>query len=294
MTSSDIDEKKFPRVREATPLYVVQESGDAIFVPSGWYHQVTNLEDTMSINHNWFNGYNVVELWRFFQREYAAVKAELEDLKELGLDGKEFRDQCQIVMNANTGINYIEFQDLLTAKERDLVAQLAAPEDDSMSAAQRKAMLEHLETVRTAKETVLEGSIAPWSDVPLCICHCCTDPQHSKRTSRLFPHGVVSKKSRSLPRTERSNLCPPRSQGSVGEALAPSRQSARYAGNVHCEPLDCWFSSLIRVNAREAGLSCRRLRHTFNHLLMIGGRSPSWLQWVISATCGKMWGRVTT
>ena len=32
---------------------VVQEAGETIFVPSGWYHQVTNLVDTVSINHNW-------------------------------------------------------------------------------------------------------------------------------------------------------------------------------------------------------------------------------------------------
>ena len=38
---------------------VIQETGDVIFVPSGWHHQVHNLEDTISINHNWFNGANV-------------------------------------------------------------------------------------------------------------------------------------------------------------------------------------------------------------------------------------------
>lgn len=31
----------------------------ALFVPSGWYHSVENLEDTVSINHNWINGFNV-------------------------------------------------------------------------------------------------------------------------------------------------------------------------------------------------------------------------------------------
>ena len=36
-------------------IEIIQESGEIVFVPSGWFHQVHNLEDTISINHNWFN-----------------------------------------------------------------------------------------------------------------------------------------------------------------------------------------------------------------------------------------------
>ena len=39
---------------------VIQEVGEIIFVPSGWFHQVRNIEDTISINHNWFNGSNIM------------------------------------------------------------------------------------------------------------------------------------------------------------------------------------------------------------------------------------------
>lgn len=141
ITATNTDTKKFPHVHEAKPIRIIQEAGDAIFVPSGWYHQVKNLEVTMSINHNWFNGYNLSELWGFFQREYAAVEAELEDLKDLGMTGTEFREQCQVVMNANTGINYREFQALLLAKERDLAAQVE-------TAAQPIAASKHLSLVR--------------------------------------------------------------------------------------------------------------------------------------------------
>lgn len=54
---------------QATPLKVcslsfcwisckklIQETGQTLFVPSGWYHEVVNLEETMSINHNWSLG----------------------------------------------------------------------------------------------------------------------------------------------------------------------------------------------------------------------------------------------
>ncbi|KAK1947803.1 JmjC domain-containing protein 4 [Phytophthora citrophthora] len=142
VTRGEIDCDKYPRFHEAKPIYVIQETGDAIFVPSGWYHQVKNLEDTISINHNWFNGYNVRELWGFFKREYAAVEHELEDLKEMGLVGREFDDQCQLVMLANTGINYVEFRELLYAKTNELLAQREHPEVNDSAAG--RDLLRHL------------------------------------------------------------------------------------------------------------------------------------------------------
>lgn len=35
-----VDSAAFPRFREARCVRVVQNEGDAIFVPSGWWHQV--------------------------------------------------------------------------------------------------------------------------------------------------------------------------------------------------------------------------------------------------------------
>ncbi|RLN89006.1 hypothetical protein BBJ28_00004124 [Nothophytophthora sp. Chile5] len=145
VTAEHVDEEKFPHFHEATPLNVIQEAGDAIFVPSGWYHQVKNLEDTISINHNWFNGYNLRELWGFFHRELTAVERELEDLKALGLVGREFLDQCQLVMRANTGINYVEFRELLYAKASELLARHERLEEET--AAGGRDLLAHLASV---------------------------------------------------------------------------------------------------------------------------------------------------
>ena len=47
---------------------VVQEAGDAIFVPAGWHHQVHNLggerDWVLSINHNWMNGLTLLPTCR--------------------------------------------------------------------------------------------------------------------------------------------------------------------------------------------------------------------------------------
>ena len=43
---------------------IIQRRGEVIFVPSGWHHQVENVEDTISINHNWFNAANIQTIFR--------------------------------------------------------------------------------------------------------------------------------------------------------------------------------------------------------------------------------------
>lgn len=60
---------------------LLQESGETIFVPSGWHHTVRNLEDTLSINHNWLNGYNMHWAWALLQQEHADATAAIEDCR---------------------------------------------------------------------------------------------------------------------------------------------------------------------------------------------------------------------
>ena len=62
-------------------VQLLQGSGDVIFVPSGWHHTVENLEDTLSINHNWLNGHNIEKVWQLLQREGAEAAAAIEDIR---------------------------------------------------------------------------------------------------------------------------------------------------------------------------------------------------------------------
>ena len=36
-------QKKFPNFKHAKSITIIQNAGETIFVPSGWYHQVENL-----------------------------------------------------------------------------------------------------------------------------------------------------------------------------------------------------------------------------------------------------------
>uniref|UniRef100_A0A1B6FRY0 Jumonji domain-containing protein 4 n=1 Tax=Cuerna arida TaxID=1464854 RepID=A0A1B6FRY0_9HEMI len=88
-----------------TQLEIIQNPGEAIFVPSGWHHQVWNLDDTISVNHNWVNGCNIGKMWKSLRGNLAAVKAEISDCQDM----EEWEEHCQIMLNASFGLDYKQF-----------------------------------------------------------------------------------------------------------------------------------------------------------------------------------------
>ncbi|KAJ9577233.1 hypothetical protein L9F63_006207 [Diploptera punctata] len=100
------DEKLYPAFKNLKlSIEVIQEMGEAIFVPSGWHHQVWNLEDTISINHNWVNGCNIGTMWTSLQENLMAVKKEVDDCKDM----EDWNEHCQLMLQATFGMNYQEF-----------------------------------------------------------------------------------------------------------------------------------------------------------------------------------------
>ncbi|EDW28920.1 GL19437 [Drosophila persimilis] len=86
-----------------------QTANEAVFVPSGWYHQVWNLTDTISINHNWFNACNILMVWRNLLNNLKAVRKEISDCQQMD----NFEAHCQTMLRASFGINYLDFIELL-------------------------------------------------------------------------------------------------------------------------------------------------------------------------------------
>nr|CAD7570431.1 unnamed protein product [Timema californicum] len=104
------DSTMFPNYHKLCGHFeIIQKAGEVIFVPSGWHHQVWNLEDTISINHNWVNGCNIKTMWDSLQNNLLAVKKEVEDYS--AIDGWE--DHCQLMLRATYGMNYEEFYNFL-------------------------------------------------------------------------------------------------------------------------------------------------------------------------------------
>lgn len=66
----------FPGLSRArqSAIEIVQEADETIFVPSNWFHTVENLQDTLSINHNWLNGANIRHCWRHVESEMRSLR----------------------------------------------------------------------------------------------------------------------------------------------------------------------------------------------------------------------------
>ncbi|CAO2826404.1 unnamed protein product [Amaranthus hypochondriacus] len=102
----EVNESKFPGFKEAIWLECTQSKNEIIFVPSGWYHQVHNLEDAISINHNWFNAFNLDWVWDLLVGDYNEAKELIEDIRDICDD---FESLCQRNLAANTGMNFYDF-----------------------------------------------------------------------------------------------------------------------------------------------------------------------------------------
>ncbi|CAM1321982.1 JMJD4 (predicted) [Pycnogonum litorale] len=90
------DQRKYPtysKLKLKRGFEVTQCSGEIIFVPSGWYHEVYNIEDTISINHNWFNACNIDFVWEALQQGLLNVEKEISDCS----DADTFTEDCQVI-----------------------------------------------------------------------------------------------------------------------------------------------------------------------------------------------------
>nr|XP_045727385.1 2-oxoglutarate and iron-dependent oxygenase JMJD4 isoform X2 [Mirounga angustirostris] len=106
-----LDSRLYPTRKQCSPpLELTQEAGEMVFVPSGWHHQVHNLEDTISINHNWVNGCNLANMWHFLQQELRAVQQEVSQWRDTMPD---WDHHCQVIMRSCSGINFEEFYHFL-------------------------------------------------------------------------------------------------------------------------------------------------------------------------------------
>ena len=69
-----------------SPLVVHQRAGEAMFVPATWKHEVENVVETLSINHNWVTTDNIDLTWACVETEMVAVRFEM---NQWGLVGHE-------------------------------------------------------------------------------------------------------------------------------------------------------------------------------------------------------------
>jgi hypothetical protein len=128
------DVKLFPNVKSAIYIDIVQNDGEIIFVPSGWHHQVHNLDDCISINHNWLNGCCIERVFEYVRGRWNATKNVISHLED-SMENNEFIECCCKIMGADTGLTPYEFFAMLTFWNERLNNELengicASKEDD--------------------------------------------------------------------------------------------------------------------------------------------------------------------
>lgn len=110
-TSSSAAPPQFPEIAKAEPLVVIQHPGEAIFVPSKWCHQVVNLDDCVSINHNWINSCNLHHAVDQLLADHFEVQESISNLA----DTEDFPQTCEGLLGAHAGITLASFLAFLTS-----------------------------------------------------------------------------------------------------------------------------------------------------------------------------------
>eukprot|EP00892_Ulva_mutabilis_P005126 jgi/Ulvmu1/2986/UM015_0026.1 len=121
-------QQRFPRLHEARQeaIEVIQNSGEALFVPSGWTHSVENLEDTMSINHNWLNGFNVMWSANLLCQTFTRAVQLICDCREGCESVAEFLSLADRMVLADSAFSFQSFTSLLVFVIRSSTAELSA------------------------------------------------------------------------------------------------------------------------------------------------------------------------
>jgi len=123
------DDDRFGKNRTKT-FTIVQETGETMFVPATWQHRVSNLEETISINHNWITSSNLDLVWDCLSVEMTAIQKELQ-----GWDGgvDQNMEACENMLRGCIGLDVTSF--VLMTLVRILEALIALVVDDDNSGA---------------------------------------------------------------------------------------------------------------------------------------------------------------
>lgn len=108
---------------------IIQEKGDALFVPSGWHHQVVNDLNTISINHNWINACNIHIVWKALQNSLMMVEHQIEEFQNT----PEFPSQCQLILKSLFGMDFKSFVNFLCYIAKKRLSQLQGTSETNLS-----------------------------------------------------------------------------------------------------------------------------------------------------------------
>jgi hypothetical protein len=220
------DCQQFPNVHESNRIIVEQNPHEAIFIPAGWYHMVENLEVsspsiTLSLNHNWFNGYSIDKSWAYLLRQYLGVYEEIEAYYPLRqrrgfqstnnssffssssdtmlMSLPDWYHHSQYLLQLQAGMNHIEFIALVCMRiyvlkmvslRRETQERVLATQQVVSNRLIRYLGLYLFRTFKTEGETTTDPSFDSKFEKYLTQCCDDSDPMHEIIYLRLFSHSI--------------------------------------------------------------------------------------------------------
>jgi len=102
-------------------IHLQQKTGELLFVPSLWQHSVYNVEETISINHNWMTASNVDLVWKSLNAGRRHIDAQEEDIGNN--DRKTIARKEDTLSDASGGLNVAVFFFMVLARGVELSCQ---------------------------------------------------------------------------------------------------------------------------------------------------------------------------
>jgi hypothetical protein len=131
---------------------IIQETGQTIFVPATWQHKVVNLEETISINHNWITSSNLDLVWDCLKVEMVAIQNELQgwgsssDSNGNGDGLDQNTEACENMLRGCIGLDVTSFflmalLGLLEATTALVSVASQSPDSETLSGSSSRGMI---------------------------------------------------------------------------------------------------------------------------------------------------------
>ena len=106
---------------------VIQQAGETIFVPSTWKHEVVNIVETLSVNHNWITSANIDQAWICLQTEIAAIEEEVQAWGIIPTDDFEAKEN---MLRGCIGLDFTMFTLMVLLDIVHLLQNFTLPDND--------------------------------------------------------------------------------------------------------------------------------------------------------------------
>uniref|UniRef100_A0AC34RBX4 JmjC domain-containing protein n=1 Tax=Panagrolaimus sp. JU765 TaxID=591449 RepID=A0AC34RBX4_9BILA len=101
----------------------IQSPGEIMIVPPGWHHQVLNMTECLSVNHNMINVFNVIAICNELEERFKAVLQILDDQREIR-EPADFAEVVEMVLNSDYRITKQKMMKLAQLVESDRLQTL--------------------------------------------------------------------------------------------------------------------------------------------------------------------------